>query len=53
MRPPGNCAGEHYNVVYLAVYLILIAQGIIGLPGLQELLIQVADGPAREYGKLP
>ena len=33
MGPPGNCAGEYYNVVYLAVYPILISQGIIGLHG--------------------
>ena len=52
MGSPGNCAGEYYNVVYLAVYPILISESLVYL-ALQELLIQVADKSARKYGKLP
>ena len=33
MGPPGNRVGEYYNVVYLAIFQILILQGIIGPPG--------------------
>jgi len=33
MGPPGNRAGEYDNVVCLAIFQILISQGIIGPPG--------------------
>ena len=32
MGSPGNRAGEYCNVVYLAIYPILILQRIIGTP---------------------
>ena len=36
MGSPGNRAGEYYNVVYLAIYPILISQGIIGAPRIND-----------------
>ena len=37
MGSPGNRAGEYCNVVYLAIYPILILQEIIGTPRIIDL----------------